>query len=136
VEKSSTSATKSGKTSYRQAHEGLSHHAGWIRQRPTVILGDFNMNATWGRPWQDLMALTEPLGLVSAYHEFFSEQFGKETQPTHFHKGKEAAPFHVDYCFLPGRWRQHVTKVEVGTYAKWHDVSDHAPVVVDLDLSL
>ena len=34
--------TKSSKTAYRQAHEGLIVHAGWIRKRSTVILGDFN----------------------------------------------------------------------------------------------
>src|SRR5262245_36060674 len=32
-----TAATKSAKTSYRQAHDGFTRHADWIRERPTVV---------------------------------------------------------------------------------------------------
>lgn len=39
-------ATKSSKTSYRQAHDGLRLHDRWIRSRPTILLGDFNANAS------------------------------------------------------------------------------------------
>jgi endonuclease/exonuclease/phosphatase family metal-dependent hydrolase len=30
-------------------------------------------------------------------------------------------------------WRQRM-KVEVGTYNDWHKISDHVPLMVDLDL--
>jgi endonuclease/exonuclease/phosphatase family metal-dependent hydrolase len=127
--------TKSSKTAYRQAHEGLSRHASWIGERPTVILGDFNANASFkGNNWKDLVDLLKPHGLVSAYHGYFKEAFGKETKPTHFHRGNQTAPFHLDYCFLPETWARRIKKVEVGTYADWHERSDHAPLVVDLDL--
>jgi hypothetical protein len=128
-------ATKSVETSYRQAHDGLTRHADWIRQRPTVILGDFNANARFtGKNWSQLQDLTQSLGLVSAYHHHFNESFGAETRPTHFHRGKEAAAFHLDYCFLPSEWTQAIRKVEVGAYAVWHKLSDHVPLVIDLDL--
>jgi exonuclease III len=127
--------TRSSKTAYRQAHEGLSRYAAWIRERPTVILGDFNANASFkGNNWRELLDLLQPLGLASAYHRYFGEQPGKEEKPTHFHKGKQTSSFHLDYCFLPEVWVQHIKKVDVGAYTDWHTVSDHAPLVVDLDL--
>lgn len=127
--------TKSSKTAYRQAHEGLSLHGSWVDARATVILGDFNANASFkGNNWKELVDLLKPLGLVSAYHCYFTEAFGKETKPTHFHRGKPTSPFHLDYCFLPETWAHRINKVDVGTYADWHERSDHAPLVVDLDL--
>ena len=35
-------ANEIGEDSYRQAHEGLLRNVSWIRERPTVIPGDFN----------------------------------------------------------------------------------------------
>ena len=61
-------------------------------------MGDFSSNASYGngKLWADLAKRIEPLGLVSAYHQFFTEGFGAETRPTHFFKGKQAAPLTVD----------------------------------------
>jgi len=42
-----TAATGSPATSYRQAHEGIEAHGDWIRERPTVLLGDLNDNASY-----------------------------------------------------------------------------------------
>ncbi len=130
-----TFATKINAKPYRQAHMGLMEHDKWIRQRPTVVLGDFNQSAIFkGDSWKTLMELVEPLGLVSAYHQYFGEQFGKETRWTHFHHGKELSKFHIDYCFLPAEWVPYIRKVEVGAYADWNKWSDHVPLIVDLDL--
>ena len=129
-------ATKSRETSYKQCHEGLRCHAEWISKRPTVILGDFNDNASYGSGnWQQLLELLQPLGLVSAYHKYFSEDFGAETRKTYFHQGKQAAAFHLDYCFIPAAWVPQIKKVEVGSYDEWHHISDHVPVIADLDFS-
>ncbi|MGE3959305.1 MAG: endonuclease/exonuclease/phosphatase family protein [Vicinamibacterales bacterium] len=130
-----TSATKSRQTSYMQAIEGVREHAGWIAQAPTVIMGDFNDNASYRLGhWPQLLELLQPLRLVSAYHEYFKEPFGSESRPTHFFTGKETSPFHLDYCFVPQDWAPRISNVHVGTYADWPSVSDHVPVIVDLDL--
>ncbi len=129
-----TAVTADSKTSYRQAHEGLDRYAEWIAAKGTIVLGDFNANASYGngKHWVDLAKRLESLGLVSAYHKFFGEAFGAETRPTHFAKGKEARPFHLDYVFVPAAWVSHVANVDVGTYESWSKHSDHMPVTVDV----
>lgn len=128
--------TRSAKTKYRQAHEGLQLHEQWIRERPTIVLGDFNANASFkGKNWAQLLELLEGLGLASAYHSHYSnEPFGGEKMATHFHKGKATAGFHLDYCFVPREWTQHIESVTVGGHAEWHEFSDHIPLVVDLSI--
>jgi endonuclease/exonuclease/phosphatase family metal-dependent hydrolase len=128
-------ATRTRKTSYRQAHDGLSRNAEWIKSRPTVLLGDFNASKSYGdRNWSELLDLIAPFGLVSAYHEVNNERFGEETVGTHFHHGKSEPLFHLDYCFVPTDWLPRVTSAEVGRFERWGAISDHAPLIVDLRL--
>lgn len=131
-----TAATNDKATSYRQAHEGIEAHRDWIRERPTVLLGDLNDNASYrGTRWPDFMALLQPLGLFSAYHHFYSESPGFETRPTHFYRGDETARFHLDYCFLPAEWLPRIRDVSVEAFSpSWKEISDHVPLIVDLDL--
>lgn len=127
--------TSTVKTSYRQAHVELVRHRDWILERPTVLLGDFNANASYrGNNWKDLLELLTSLGLSSAYHRFANQSFGSEKDPTHFHAGDPLCPFHLDYCFVPEAWVPHVVNVGIGTYDDWGKISDHVPVVVDLSL--
>ena len=131
-----TWGTRLARTSYRQALDGLARHAHWIRQRPTVMLGDFNANSSFrGKNWSQLIELTDAFGMVSAYHYFFNEAPGKEKQPTHFHQGRRDRPFHLDYCFVPSDWASRITSVHVGSFSEWCASSDHVPLVVDLDVN-
>lgn len=131
-----TSVSSDGREDYRQLHEALIHHDGFVRQRPTIVLGDLNLNATYkGDGWRTLQALTDSLGLVSAYHEYFKEAYGQETRPTYYHKHVKNHSFHVDYCFLPHDWKRHIDAVTIGTFEDWSQVSDHVPVIVDLSIS-
>lgn len=129
-----TSATKRAATSYMQAHEGVSRHAEWMRHRPTVVLGDFNDNASWKKSnWAKLLELLAPLDLVSAYHEHSGEGFGEESQATYFHHGQDKTVAHLDYCFLPASWATHITDVRVQRGENWQTVSDHLPLIVDVE---
>lgn len=104
--------------SYRQAHEGIQRWGDWIRQAPTIVMGDFNIAANYrgGGAWRELVRLTTPLGLVSAYHAFYGEMPGHETRPTHFHRGRASSTWHIDYCFIPEAWSHRVTNVTVGSH--------------------
>lgn len=126
---------QSRKTWYRQVIDGVGEHAGWIKQVPTVIMGDFNDSARYETTnWPTLEALLQPLGLVSAYHAHTGETPGKETRHTYFNRGKiDASAAHLDYCLVPRDWVPKITAVTVGAHADWHNVSDHVPLIVDLD---
>ena len=113
-------------------------YAELIRSEPTVIMGDFNSNAIWDKrrkPARDHAALVNALaelGLVSSYHHFFGEAHGKETRPTHYFRWHEHEPFHLDYCFIPQGWTERLVNVEVGSYERWKQWSDHRPLTVDI----
>jgi endonuclease/exonuclease/phosphatase family metal-dependent hydrolase len=99
-------------------------------------MGDFNQNLSFRDDnMKTLLEITDALGLVSAYHSFFQEDFGEETRPTHFPHGKGRKSSHLDYCFLPKEWIPMIDRVEVGTYSEWGQISDHVPLIVDLKLS-
>lgn len=131
-----TSTRKPQSTSYRQAHDGLKLHSDWIRERPTVLLGDFNNHGKCReRGWDELIRQTESLGLVSAYHAVTGERFGEESNPTYFcRKGDRMYSKQLDYCFLPQEWSKNIVRVWLGSYEDWRTLSDHVPLVVDLNL--
>jgi endonuclease/exonuclease/phosphatase family metal-dependent hydrolase len=131
-----TSATKVRQTSYRQAHEGVERHGDWIHGRPTIVMGDLNDNASFrGTRWTDFVALLQPFGLVSAYHAFHNEPFGEESRATYYHRGDAGSRWHIDYCFIPEAWVQHLIDVRVGAFTpEWKKVSDHVPLIVDLQI--
>lgn len=130
-----TTATEDKARTYRQVHDALEPHRDLLAEGDVVLLGDFNNNASYGKPWGELLEAMEPFDLISAYHTFFAEDFGKETRPTYFHRAKEKSQFHVDYCFLPRSWASRIARVTVGAHEDWCDVSDHVPLVVDLSIS-
>ena len=114
----------------------LDAHREFLLAAPSVVLGDFNTNARWKHPRavadhdRVVTRLETEFGLVSAYHAHHGVAQGAEAHPTHYFLWKEARPFHIDYCFVPKRWR--VTGAEVGDYAAWRTLSDHRPLVVDV----
>jgi exodeoxyribonuclease III len=109
-----------------------------IEGQPTVIAGDFNANAVWDkqhprdRNFTALARRLGDLGLVSAYHAFYGEDYGRETRPTFFLYKHLDKPFHLDYCFIPQTWLPRLTNVTVGAHADWARWSDHMPVTVEL----
>ncbi len=72
-------------------------------------------------------------GLVSAYNENSNEAQGMESCPTlHLFRHREKS-YHIDYVFIPREWMVRLRTVKVGTYEQWSKLSDHCPIVVDLD---
>jgi hypothetical protein len=108
-----------------------------MTSQATVVMGDLNSNTIWDREHPEdqnhsaLVARLESVGLISAYHSHFGEAQGAETRPTQFLWRHEDRPFHIDYCFVPRRWR--VRCVEVGAFADWRRLSDHMPLILDID---
>ena len=72
----------------------------------------------------------ESLGLCSAYHAHFGVAQGEEQHATYWRYHHEDKPFHIDHVFTSPDLT--VMGVEVGTWDRWHKLSDHAPMIVDL----
>lgn len=109
----------------------------WIAGREVVVAGDLNSNSIWdkaSRPVDHSRVVSRPeceFGLVSAYHLARGVPHGQEPEATHYWRWQEGNPFHLDYCFVPVAWR--VRDVFIGGFAEWAGVSDHRPVIVDVD---
>ena len=87
-----------------QVYSAITYYEELLNE-PTVIMGDLNWNVIWDtNPYYPLYGtLTEVIKILenkdirSVYHEFYKENFGKETKPTLFMYHRQNR--HVDYCF-------------------------------------
>jgi len=103
------------------------------------VVGDLNSNVIWDewdRWWNhtDVVRELSALGLESCYHHHFSEDQGKETQPTFFLHRNPVKKYHIDYAFASKHWL--VKHVKVGLISDWLSESDHMPLVFDLELTI
>ena len=101
------------------------------------MIGDFNANAIWDNPKKDYdfsrlaNRLESEFKYKSAYHDYFGEAYGKESIPTHYFWWKEDRKFHIDYCYIPNDIT--INKVDIGNYIDWSSLSDHRPMIVDIN---
>lgn len=121
----------------------LTRYKGFLGEGTAIVAGDLNSNTIWDKPgWRinhstKVRILDESFGLVSAWHALRGERHGEETVPTLYWRDrtKDGPTYHIDYVFLPSRLVER-TRIEIGTFEAWcgTGLSDHVPVVVDLDL--
>ena len=135
-----------GNTRKRQAgplRRALTKYRGLLAE-PTIVAGDLNNNVIWHKPgWRINHAATvdilERYGLVSVYHARHGEAQGAESIPTLYWRDrtKDGPTYHIDYVFVPRPWLDRVTRFAVGSFEDWcgAKLSDHVPLVVDLDLA-
>jgi exonuclease III len=118
-----------------QVYSALNYYMELL-DKPTVVIGDFNWNAIWdSKPsyplygtLTDVVYLLKKRNIKSSYHEYFDEDFGKETRPTFFMHHKQNKPYHIDYCFASSNLE--VSNVDVGEYNDWIKKSDHMPIII------
>ena len=121
----------------------LSRYKAFLTAGTSVLAGDLNSNTIWDKPgWRinhstKVRLLDERFGLVSAWHAVRGEKHGEESVPTLYWRDrtKDGPTYHIDYVFLPSRLIER-TRIEIGTFEAWcgSRLSDHAPVVVDVEL--
>jgi len=104
-----------------------------------IVAGDFNSNSRWDseHATQSHSAAVErfrKLGMASAYHEFSGEPQGAERHPTFWFRKNKRTVYHLDYAFLSRELLAKLKNVVVGHSDDWLSSSDHAPVLVELDL--
>lgn len=119
-----------------QVYHALLHYADFIRERETILVGDFNSNAIWDheRAFSNhsaVVRLLDAAGMVSVYHAYFDEAPGREQQPTFYWHRNAHKGYHLDYCFVPKPWLARLNTVTVGPYAPWCEHSDHTPMLIE-----
>lgn len=116
----------------------LERYAGFIAERDTCLVGDFNHNPCFEKfkaegGFRRALDRLAAHGIVSAYHHHSGEVHGHETTPTLYMYRKPAPAYHIDYCFVPAAWAHQLAAVVVGAYAEWSPHSDHTPLFVWLE---
>ncbi len=116
---------------------GLAAYRDFIQSAPTIFIGDLNTEnfLSAGDPHMKLVeVLRREFGLVSAYHEYYGEEHGRESRHTYFDRTKQGRPYHIDYCFMPISWLPYLQTVTVGTQRRFGGVSDHVPLLLEFKL--
>jgi len=115
---------------------GIEAYRNFIKAAPTVVLGDLNtaryLSANDSH-MRFVRLLHDEFGLVSAYHHYYNVAHGHEVHNTYFDRTKKSKPFHIDYCFIPESWLPSLKSVTVAKYREWTDLSDHVPLIVEID---
>jgi exodeoxyribonuclease III len=118
--------------------KAITHYGAFLGAGPALMAGDFNANTRWdkgaraGNHAQTIAAL-EARGLASAYHTCSGAAAGAEPDSTIFWTKNRQAGYHIDYCFAPRAWLGKESRVTVGRPEEWLAVSDHMPMVVELE---
>src|SRR5262245_56401683 len=83
-------------------NEGLAAYEAHLKGQPLIVAGDFNDNPIWDKDYRGqesfeslLTKFCEKHDLVSAYHKFYGQPYGKESRPTHFNNRKSKG-YHID----------------------------------------
>jgi exodeoxyribonuclease-3 len=124
--------------------QALAAYRQFLRDGPAIVAGDLNNHTRWDRPgkaWNhaNTIAACRRLGLASAYHAFERVEHGSERHPTFYWRVRsdDGPTFHIDYVFVPRALIGRLCSVAIGSRGEWisSGLSDHAPVIVDLDLT-
>jgi exonuclease III len=106
----------------------------------SIIAGDFNSNVIWDR-WDrwwnhsDVVRELAELKIESLYHKFYSEEQGKESQPTFYLQKRIEKPYHIDYIFGSEEFSKSIKSLTIGKTEQWLKLSDHMPVIVEIELA-
>jgi exonuclease III len=122
-----------------QIWKALNYYGRRIRNKRTLLIGDFNSNTIWDRPRREgnhstVVHRLAKKGIHSTYHHHFKQEQGKEQHPTLYMYRRLANPYHLDYCFVSEDLMSTMKSVQVGSYDPWCRYSDHVPLTVHLDM--
>ena len=118
-----------------QVWKAIHHYDKKLRNKQTILIGDFNSNTIWDRKYRagnhsNVVKRLEEKGIFSCYHLHHSQVQGKEEHPTFYLYKHKDKPYHLDYCFASKDMIEKIQSVEIGDYDFWKQYSDHVPVIV------
>lgn len=118
-----------------QVWKAIHQYDSCIKEKQTILIGDFNSNTIWDRPRRvgnhsTVVNRLEEKQIFSVYHKYYKQQQGKEQHPSFYLYKSKFKPYHLDYCFASVDMVKHLKSVEVGDYDYWMRYSDHVPLMV------
>jgi exonuclease III len=124
-------AVKFGENCSGNTSDAIHYYKDWLSDDEKIIVsGDFNNSIIWDKgkdnDFQNINLSLVDLGFQSSYHQYFEEEFGKETQGTLFHTKNKDKPYHIDYCYFKNF---QLEKVKLESFDDWIKHSDHLPVI-------
>ena len=129
-----------GKDDYRKCWiDGIATYGPHLKSQAVVIAGDLNDNAIWDRDYpapkfeQIFDGFRERHDVVSVYHQFHAEKYGQESRHSLFLLKNKAKRYHIDYILIPQAWMSRVTAVSLGDHRDWLRLSDHMPLLAELN---
>ena len=117
----------------------IEHYSHIFENEDIIMIGDFNSNADLdpnnkvGTHLNVVQRLKE-MKITSLYHEKTKQSQGEEKSPTFFLQRNKSKPFHIDYCFVSEKFLKGEITFTVGKVADWINISDHMPLIVDIQL--
>jgi len=122
-----------------QIWKALNFYDGLLKNKRTMLIGDFNSNTIWDKPRREgnhstVVDLLAKKGIHSTYHKFFDQKQGQEEHSTLFMYRHKDKSYHLDYCFASNDFIKKLSNVEVGVYNDWSKHSDHTPLIVTFNI--
>jgi exodeoxyribonuclease-3 len=118
-----------------QVWKAIHHYDRKIKNKRTMLIGDFNSNTIWDRKYREgnhsnVVKRLAKKGIFSCYHLHYQQEQGREQHPTLYLYRHQDKPYHLDYCFASKDMTEKIQSVEIGDYEDWKLHSDHVPVMV------
>ena len=118
-----------------QVWKAIHHYDKKIKNKQTLLIGDFNSNTIWDRKYRignhsHVVKHLEEKGIFSCYHLHHNQVQGQEQHPTFYLYKHKDKPYHLDYCFASMDMASKIRSVEIGDHHLWMQHSDHVPVMV------
>lgn len=127
-----------GKMYHQTLMAALERYSHLLTSGRAIMAGDFNSNSRISfqkTTHPQFVKAAESLGIASVYHTGTREPHGGESQATYRRHYSKEHTFHIDYCFasLP---LADKAKLKIESDANWDKLSDHYPLILDIDDSL
>lgn len=115
----------------------LQAHSSKLNLSKSIVCGDLNSNTywdKWDRWWNhsDVVNDLAQIGIFSIYHHINNIEHGKELIPTFYLYRNLERFYHIDYAFASTKLLTSA-KFEIGEFHNWISLSDHMPVIFEID---
>ena len=122
-----------------QVWNAVHYYSDLLCDENVILAGDFNSNSIWDKPrlasnHSNLVDFLKNKNILSTYHHFHKQKQGEEKDKTLYMQRKTDHSYHIDYCFASANLIGKIINVKVGDHETWSKHSDHAPLIVTLDI--